>query len=123
MDRAVSLHLFPESSSREDYDQDKEGSDRGGHRYCPQLAEEIWVSSTIPDGMRESPLPTQMGSVTMPAQQGHALPHRHGDSPVDSMEAEWCALLDQGFLDTAIERSSLPPVTPLARCTMADGKA
>ena len=49
------------------------------------------------------PAHTQMESpVTIPAQQGRALPHRPGDSQVDNVEAEWCAIQDKDFSNAAI---------------------
>ena len=70
----------------------------------PQLAMAILVPYIPPDSVQDSsPAPTQMGSpVTMPAQQGNALPHRPLNPQVDGVEAEWHTLQDKGFSDAAI---------------------
>ena len=100
MDRVVPLCLSPDPSSQEDSGKDQGEADRG-HR--PQLAKEILVPSTTPDGMRDpSRAPSQNGSlVTTPAGQGRALPHQPLDSPVDGLEAEWRALQNKVFSDAA----------------------
>ena len=69
LDRAVSLHLSLDSSSREDSDQDQGGSGRLGHCRRPQLAEEILVPRSPPDDVRDS-TPAHMQTefpVTTPA--------------------------------------------------------
>ena len=77
MNGAVTLCLPPGPSSREETDTDQEESGRGGHYHLPQLAGEILVSPTPPDGIQDpTPAPMQDGSpVTIPVQQGHTLPH------------------------------------------------
>ena len=104
VDWTIPLRLPTHPSSREESDQDQRGSSRGGHRHHPLLAEEILVPPS-PDDVRDpSPMPTQTGyPVTTPNQQRRALPHRHGDSSVDGVEAEWRTLQDKDFSEAAIE--------------------
>ena len=68
------------------------------------MAEEILVPPILPYGMRDPSLTSTLGGspVTMPARQGHVLPHQPGDSLVDGVEAEQRALQDKGFSDAAI---------------------
>ena len=76
-------------------------ADSSVHR--PQLTEEVLVPPS-PNGVRD-PLsdPMSMRSlVTMPTRHGHCLPHRHGDSPADGVEAEQHALQVKGFYGAAI---------------------
>ena len=63
VDRAVSLRLSPDPSAREDSDQDQGGSG-GGHCHRPQLAEEILVPPTPPDGVQD-PSPTTTPTPTL----------------------------------------------------------
>ena len=69
LDRAVPLRLSPGPSSRKTLDQDKGGSGGRGHRHRPQLAEEVLVPTSPPDGVQD-PIPAPMltrSSVTTPA--------------------------------------------------------
>ena len=126
MDRPVPLCLPSHSPPREDSDQDHGGLGGAGHHHHPPLAEEILVPPSPPDGVRDPTLATtQTGcTVTTPIRKGRTLPHRPGNSPVDGVEAEQRSLQDNGFfLRQLSEQSSLPPVTPLERCTIADVRA
>ena len=103
MDRAVPLRLSPDPPSGEDSDKDQGGSGGGGHHHHPKLSEEILVSTTPPDDVLDPTPHMQMEPpVTTPAQQGRALPHRPGDSPVNGVETEGCALQNRDFSDAAI---------------------
>ena len=125
MDRAVPLCISPHSSSGKDSDQDQGGSGGGGHRHHPCWLRRSWYQLLLQMACK---IP-----LLLPRRQdllSQRLPDKdmlyHTDLEIFQFMAwKLSGILSRtrAFLMQLSEQSSLPPVTPLKRCTIADGSA